>query len=473
MTERRSVVDGHLIAERVGLPLRSAALTLRLRARERARVVVAPSTTRPAPRPPPPASRTTIDWGGGTNWRGLVIGRGDGNYDIVSSKRYARRSTYKITVTLADNQNRVSMRAAQRSCQQRSSCQTDRRGRSWRWQAIGSPLPTRCSLRSSTPRYLPPSGVSCTPGWRRLSRIGQTTRPTISPFARCVPTGRLRQHSTMRPDERERAGRVVCVNRFEAANASSCVGSASRPADLDAALVLVAWLPGVTPPAADRASAEVGWIQGAGDRGPAAPAGGTAPPSRSAAAAAERSASSWAAAASISLAARPIRRGVGHAAGSAVQLAARRRPTRFRFLIRDRDAKFTRSFDAVFASEGIEVIKTPVRAPKATAIAERFGGTIRLECLDWLLILNRRHLKHVLREFVDHYNTHRPRRSLHLVPPAATAARLRRRLLTRPETTRRIRGLITNTATQGDRFSKPHRRLNVDQRAAAVQLLRY
>ena len=95
-------------------------------------------------------------------------------------------------------------------------------------------------------------------------------------------------------------------------------------------------------------------------------------------------------------------------------------PSRFRFLIRDRDTKFTRRFDAVFASEGIEIVKTPVRAPKANAIAERFVGTARRECLDWLLILNRRHLEHVLRVFVDHYNAHRPHRSLDLTPPIAT-----------------------------------------------------
>ena len=95
------------------------------------------------------------------------------------------------------------------------------------------------------------------------------------------------------------------------------------------------------------------------------------------------------------------------------------RLTRFRYLVRDRDSKFTRDFDAVFASEGVEIISTPVRAPKANAIAERFVGTARRECLDWLLILNRRHLEHVLHVFVDHYNTHRPHRSLNLTTPTA------------------------------------------------------
>jgi transposase InsO family protein len=101
------------------------------------------------------------------------------------------------------------------------------------------------------------------------------------------------------------------------------------------------------------------------------------------------------------------------------QFTLQEQPSRFRFLIRDRDSKFTRSFDAVFASEGIGIVKTPVRAPKANAIGERFVGTARRECLDWLLILNRRHLEHVLRVFVDHYNTHRPHRSLDLRSPEA------------------------------------------------------
>jgi hypothetical protein len=110
---------------------------------------------------------------------------------------------------------------------------------------------------------------------------------------------------------------------------------------------------------------------------------------------------------------------MGDSASPTVHLALQEAPSPFRFLIRDRDAKFTRSFDAVFASEGITVVKTPVRAPKANAFAERFVGTVRRECLDWLLILNRRHLEHVLRVFVDHYNTHRPHRALELAPPQA------------------------------------------------------
>jgi putative transposase len=91
-----------------------------------------------------------------------------------------------------------------------------------------------------------------------------------------------------------------------------------------------------------------------------------------------------------------------------------------RFLIRDRDSKYSGPFDEVFRSEAIRIVKTPVRAPKANAIAERFVRTVRPECLDWLdwlLILNRRHVEGVLRVYVDHYNRKRPHRALELRPP--------------------------------------------------------
>jgi putative transposase len=88
-----------------------------------------------------------------------------------------------------------------------------------------------------------------------------------------------------------------------------------------------------------------------------------------------------------------------------------------RFLIRDRDSKFTRDFDGVFRSEGIRVIKAPVRAPRARAHAERWVGSVRRECLDRLLIFGRSHLERVLGVYVYHYNTHRPHRSLDQLAP--------------------------------------------------------
>jgi putative transposase len=116
-----------------------------------------------------------------------------------------------------------------------------------------------------------------------------------------------------------------------------------------------------------------------------------------------------------------------------------------KFLIRDRDTKYTASFDAVFAAEGTRIIKSPVRAPQANAICERVIGTIRRECLDRMLILGCRHLEAVLAQYVEHYNAHRPHRSLSQRPPADSdatpptvgdvdAARLRR--------TDRLGGLI-------------------------------
>jgi putative transposase len=89
----------------------------------------------------------------------------------------------------------------------------------------------------------------------------------------------------------------------------------------------------------------------------------------------------------------------------------------FRFLIRDRDAKYASNFDAVFAGDGIQVILTPVRAPRANAFAERWVRTARAECLDWTLVLGRRHLERILRAYIVHYNARRPHRGLGLRTP--------------------------------------------------------
>jgi putative transposase len=93
------------------------------------------------------------------------------------------------------------------------------------------------------------------------------------------------------------------------------------------------------------------------------------------------------------------------------------RVTTFTFVIRDRDSKFTDAVDAAFASEGIHILRTPVRAPRANAIAERWIGTVRRELLDRILIVNHRHLERVLAEYLMHFNHHRPHRGLNQAAP--------------------------------------------------------
>jgi len=102
-------------------------------------------------------------------------------------------------------------------------------------------------------------------------------------------------------------------------------------------------------------------------------------------------------------------------------MALEDRVGQFRFLVRDRDAKFTAAFDAVFVAEAIEVLRTPVRAPQANADAERWVGTVRREVLDRMLVVGGRQLQAVLAEYVDHYNGHRPHRALGQAPPLGPA----------------------------------------------------
>jgi putative transposase len=92
------------------------------------------------------------------------------------------------------------------------------------------------------------------------------------------------------------------------------------------------------------------------------------------------------------------------------------RTATFKFLSRDHDSK-PPAFDTIFTSEGIRILRTPVRAPRANAIAERWIGTLRRELLYRILIVHCRHLEHVLTEYTTHFNQHRPHRALHQAAP--------------------------------------------------------
>ena len=116
--------------------------------------------------------------------------------------------------------------------------------------------------------------------------------------------------------------------------------------------------------------------------------------------------------------------------------------SRLRFLIRDRDAKFTTAFDAVFTAMDVSVIKTPVRAPRANAIAERFVGSIRRELLDRILIISQRHAAAVLTEYVEHYNSHRPHRTLGQAAPLRPLPRRTRSATTGVRRRDRLGGLL-------------------------------
>ena len=126
---------------------------------------------------------------------------------------------------------------------------------------------------------------------------------------------------------------------------------------------------------------------------------------------------------------------------------------RFRFLIRDRDSKFTAAFDAVFAAINIQIVKTPPRALWANAIAERFVGTVRRELLDRLLIINHQHAGTVLREFACHYNDHRPHRGLGQAAPLRPFPTVQRPGSARSTDATASAASSTNISTSHDRIS--------------------
>jgi transposase len=120
-------------------------------------------------------------------------------------------------------------------------------------------------------------------------------------------------------------------------------------------------------------------------------------------------------------------------------LAVEGRLGEIRFLIRDRDAKFSGSFDEVFCTEGVHVVRTPIRSPQANAFAERFVKTVRRECMDHPMIFGERHLRRILKAYLRHYNEERPHRGLALETPEPGAVRSRDGVVIRVD---RLGGLI-------------------------------
>ena len=127
-----------------------------------------------------------------------------------------------------------------------------------------------------------------------------------------------------------------------------------------------------------------------------------------------------------------------------------------RFLIRDRDSKYTLAFDGVLGAEGIQIVKTPPRAPRANAICERVVGTLRRELLDRILILGPGHLRTILAEYTIHYNTRRPHQSLDQQYRTPT-----RRCPPRSSTSPADRSSEGPSSAASSTNTRPHRTINI------------